>query len=110
MDMMPGPEYKLRASKRSHDTSFQAPAQEDGYSTSTSLGTEDISAEVRRLKIKEENRRKKENPKAGMRKRESLVSNDSASAAVNRPRTKQLKVEHVRKREGDLEPEMGRIL
>ncbi|KAJ5121531.1 uncharacterized protein N7515_009492 [Penicillium bovifimosum] len=103
-----GPDYTLRASKRSRDTSFQAPAQEDDYTTSTSLGTEDISAEVqRRLRIKEEKRRKKENPKPDKRKRESLVSNDGASAAVNRPRTKRLKVEHVRKRESDLEPENG---
>jgi hypothetical protein len=100
------PEDEVRASKRSRDTSSQAPTQEDDYTTSTSLGTEDISAEVqRRLNIKEDQRRKKENQKPDKRKRESLASNEGASPALSRPRTKRLKVEYVRKREGDLELE-----
>ena len=68
---------------------------------STSLGTEDISAEVqRRLKIREEQRKKKENPKADKRKRESLASNEGESPIASKPRKKRLRLEG-HKRDGD---------
>lgn len=98
---------EVRAPKRYRDSSSQPPSGQDftgqeEYITSTSLGTEDISAEVqRRLKIKEEQRRKKENPKPDKRKRDSLASNDGASPAISRPRKKRARMETVRKRQGD---------
>ncbi|KAJ6051553.1 uncharacterized protein N7446_006185 [Penicillium canescens] len=91
-----------RASKRHCDVS-QPSEQDEGDITSTSLGTEDISAEVqRRLKIKEEQRRKKDNPKPDKRKRESLASNEATSPSVPRPKKKRVRMGNERKRAGDL--------
>ncbi|KAJ5558442.1 hypothetical protein N7535_008653 [Penicillium sp. DV-2018c] len=87
----PDPEVEVRSSKRSRDTSFQSQTQEDDYTTSTSLGTEDISAEPDK------------------RKRESLASNEDASPAAKRPRAKRLKMDRVRKREADMELENGAV-
>ncbi|KAJ5812941.1 hypothetical protein N7447_009964 [Penicillium robsamsonii] len=99
----PEPTDEMRAPKRHHDSSSQPTTEQDGEFTSTSLGTEDISAEVqRRLRIKEEQRRKKENPKADKRKRDSLVSNDGESPIASRPRKKRLMVANAHKRHGDL--------
>ncbi|KAJ5952755.1 uncharacterized protein N7479_011168 [Penicillium vulpinum] len=99
----PEPTDEMRAPKRYRDSSSQpTPEQEEEY-TSISLGTEDISAEVqRRLKIKEEQRLKRENPKADKRKRESLVSNEGESSVGSRPRKKRLMIAHGHKRHGDL--------
>ncbi|KAJ5497330.1 hypothetical protein N7463_009317 [Penicillium fimorum] len=99
----PEPTDEMRALKRHRDSSSQPTTEQDGEFTSTSLGTEDISAEVqRRLKIKEEQRRKKENPKADKRKRDSLASNDGESPIASRPRKKRLMVANTHKRHGDL--------
>ncbi|CAG8254293.1 unnamed protein product [Penicillium nalgiovense] len=96
------PPYEKRASKRHRDSSPQPATEQDGQFTSTSLGTEDISAEVqRRLKIKEEQRLKKENPKADKRKRESLASNEGETPIPSRPRKKRLRLENGHKRDGD---------
>ncbi|KAJ5770296.1 uncharacterized protein N7511_002347 [Penicillium nucicola] len=96
-----------RASKRYRDVSQPSEWNEDDV-TSTSLGTEDISAEVqRRLKIKEEQRRKKDNPKADKRKRESLASNEATSPVMPRPKKKRARVENERKRVGEAEDEAG---
>ncbi|KAJ5479706.1 hypothetical protein N7530_005215 [Penicillium desertorum] len=98
----PDPTEEKRATKRYRGSSPQPATEQDGQSTSTSLGTEDISAEVqRRLKIKEEQRLKKENPKADKRKRESLASNEGESSIANRPRKKRLRLENGHKRDGD---------
>lgn len=98
------PTDEIRASKRHRDSSSQPTTERDGEFTSTSLGTEDISAEVqRRLKIKEEQRFKKENPKADKRKRDSLASNEGESSSVAcRPQKKRLRLENGHKRHGDL--------
>ncbi|KAJ5506692.1 hypothetical protein N7453_005649 [Penicillium expansum] len=99
----PGPTDEMRAPKRYRNSSSQPTPEQDGQFASTSLGTEDISAEVqRRLKIKEEQRLKKENPKADKRKRESLVSNEGESPIAPKPRKKRLRLENGHKRYGDL--------
>ncbi|KAJ5178410.1 uncharacterized protein N7500_001109 [Penicillium coprophilum] len=99
----PEPTDEMRVPKRYRDSSSQPATEQEGEYTSTSLGTEDISAEVqRRLKIKEEQRRRKENPKPDKRKRDSLASNDGEPAMVPRPRKKRLMVSNVHKRHGDL--------
>ncbi|KAJ5347718.1 uncharacterized protein N7506_000971 [Penicillium brevicompactum] len=89
---------------RFRDPSAQPPLEQDEYMTSTSLGTEDISAEVqRRLKIREEQRRKRDTPKQDKRKRESLVSNESASPGpAARPRKKRARVDSESKRSGEV--------
>ncbi|OQE15199.1 hypothetical protein PENFLA_c033G09783 [Penicillium flavigenum] len=98
----PDPTDEKRAPKRYRDSSPQPGTEQDGEFTSTSLGTEDISAEVqRRLKIKEEQRLKKENPKADKRKRESLASNEGESSIASRPRKKRLRLENGHKRDGE---------
>ena len=100
----PEPAEESRSSKRARDASSQSPFEQEGDVTSTSLGTEDISAEVqRRLKIKEEQRRKRETPKQDKRKRDSLASNDGASPseATCRPRKKRAKMSNERKRGSD---------
>ncbi|KAJ6148339.1 hypothetical protein N7497_010321 [Penicillium chrysogenum] len=98
----PDPTDEKRAPKRYRDSCPQPRTEQDGQFTSTSLGTEDISAEVqRRLKIKEEQRLKKENPKADKRKRESLASNEGESSIASRPRNKRLRLENGHKRDGD---------
>ncbi|CAG8903565.1 unnamed protein product [Penicillium egyptiacum] len=98
----PDPTDEIRAPKRYRDSSPQPKTEQDGQFMSTSLGTEDISAEVqRRLKIKEEQRLKKENPKADKRKRDSLASNEGESPIASRPRKKRLKLENGNKRHGD---------
>lgn len=99
---------EVRSSKRARDNFSQPPVAEgntDGDVTSTSLGTEDISAEVqRRLKIKEEQRRRRNAPKQDKRKRDSLASNDGASpSGAMGPLKKRVKTENVSKRDGDLE-------
>lgn len=54
---------------------------------------EDISAEVqRRLRIKEERRRKKGNTQSEKRKRESLLSNESFSSTGYKPHKKRARV------------------
>ncbi|CRL20793.1 unnamed protein product [Penicillium camemberti] len=94
---------EIRAPKRYRDSSSQPTPEQDGEFTSVSLGTEDISAEVqRRLKIKEEQRLKKENPKADKRKRDSLVSNEGESSITSKPRKKRLRLENEHKRHGEL--------
>lgn len=94
---------EIRAPKRYRDSSSQPTPEQDGEFTSVSLGTEDISAEVqRRLKIKEEQRLKKENPKADKRKRDSLVSNEGESSIASKPRKKRLRLENEHKRHGEL--------
>ncbi|OQE44571.1 hypothetical protein PENCOP_c002G01501 [Penicillium coprophilum] len=99
----PEPTDEMRAPKRNRDSSSQPATEQEAEYTSTSLGTEDISAEVqRRLKIKEEQRRRKENPKPDKRKRDSLASNDGESAMASRPRKKRLMVSNAHKRHGDL--------
>ncbi|KAJ5356804.1 hypothetical protein N7517_011413 [Penicillium concentricum] len=99
----PEPTDEMRAPKRHRDSSSQPTTEQDGEFTSTSLGTEDISAEVqRRLKIKEEQRRRKENPKPNKRKRDSLVSNDGEASIASGPRKKRLMVTNAHKRHGDL--------
>ncbi|KAJ5166023.1 hypothetical protein N7492_006319 [Penicillium capsulatum] len=71
----------------------ESPAQE----------TEDISEEVqRRLRIKEERRRHKELDKPTKRKRESLMSNESASPNTARPKRKR-----VRSGEGVKDQQIG---
>ncbi|KAJ5295649.1 hypothetical protein N7508_010470 [Penicillium antarcticum] len=93
---------EARSSKRYRDVS-QPSEGDEGDVTSTSLGTEDISAEVqRRLKIKEEQRRKKDNPKRDKRKRDSLASNEATSPVVLRPKKKRVRVENERKRGGEV--------
>lgn len=99
---------EVRSSKRSREAFSQPPVAEgymEGDVTSTSLGTEDISAEVqRRLKIKEEQRRRRNAPKQDKRKRDSLASNDGASpSGAMGPRKKRAKMENDSKRDGDLE-------
>ncbi|CAI7632697.1 unnamed protein product [Penicillium glandicola] len=99
----PKPTDEMRAPKRYRESASQPTNEQDGEFTSVSLGTEDISAEVqRRLKIKEEQRLKKENPKQDKRKRDSLASNEGGSTITSRPRKKRLRVENVQKRHGDL--------
>ncbi|KAJ5195977.1 hypothetical protein N7449_006456 [Penicillium cf. viridicatum] len=99
----PEPADEIRALKRYRDSSSQPTPEQDGELTSTSLGTEDISAEVqRRLKIKEEQRLKKENPKADKRKRDSLVSNEGESPIASKPRKKRLRLENEHKRHSEL--------
>ncbi|KAJ5515803.1 hypothetical protein N7527_007363 [Penicillium freii] len=94
---------EIRAPKRYRDSSSQPTPEQDGEFTSASLGTEDISAEVqRRLKIKEEQRLKKENPKADKRKRDSLVSNEGESPVASKPRKKRLRLENEHKRHVEL--------
>ncbi|KAF7521003.1 hypothetical protein PCG10_008573 [Penicillium crustosum] len=94
---------ETRAPKRYRDSSSQPTPEQDGEFTSTSLGTEDISAEVqRRLKIKEERRLKKENPKADKRKRDSLMSNEGESPLAYKPGKKRLKLGNDHKRHGEL--------
>lgn len=94
---------EARYPKRIRDPSSQPPLEQDGDVTSTSLGTEDISAEVqRRLKIREEHRRRRETPQQDKRKRESLASNESASPGLaTRPRKKRAKVDSESKRSGE---------
>ncbi|TQB76726.1 hypothetical protein MPDQ_007121 [Monascus purpureus] len=59
--------------------------------------TEDISAEVqRRLKIKEERRKKRNIPKSEKRKRESLLSNASFSEGTSKPERKKVKTKNSR--------------
>ena len=99
----PDPTDEVRAPKRYRESPSQPTTEQDGEFTSTWLGTEDISAEVqRRLKIKEEQRSKKENPKADKRKRDSLVSNEGESQIACKPRKKRLRLENGHKRHGDL--------
>ncbi|KGO65549.1 hypothetical protein PITC_018670 [Penicillium italicum] len=93
---------EMRPPKRYRDSSSQPATERGGEFASTSLGTEDISAEVqRRLRIKEEQRLKKENPKADKRKRESLMSNEGESFLASKPRKKRLRLENGQKRHGD---------
>lgn len=94
---------ETRASASSRGTPSHMPFGQDENVTSMSLGTEDISAEVqRRLKIKEEHRRKRDTPKQDKRKRDSLASNDGESLNVAvRPRKKRARMENARKRGGD---------
>ncbi|CAG8056093.1 unnamed protein product [Penicillium olsonii] len=101
---------EMRSAKRVCDAPSQPPPEQDRHVTPTSLGTEDISAEVqRRLKIKEEQRRKRETPKHDKRKRDSLASNDGASpGATTRPRKKRAKTDSDRKRSGELEENSSR--
>ncbi|KAJ5800285.1 uncharacterized protein N7518_002353 [Penicillium psychrosexuale] len=99
----PDPTEEERAPKRHRESPSQPITEQEGEFTSTWLGTEDISAEVqRRLKIKEEQRFRKENPKADKRKRDSLVSNDGESQIACKPQKKRLRLENGHKRHGDL--------
>lgn len=97
----------MRNSKQPRDAAPHPTPGLDEDVTSTSLETEDISAEVqRRLKIKEEQRRKRETPKQDKRKRDSLASNDGASSSTTtRPQKKRAKMDSARKRSGELEAE-----
>jgi hypothetical protein len=84
-----------RSSKRSCDNSSQSSGEPDGGFTSTSLETEDISAEVqRRLKIREEMRQRRTTPWQEKRKRDSMASNDDTSPteATARPHKKRAKM------------------
>ncbi|QQK42424.1 hypothetical protein Pdw03_6325 [Penicillium digitatum] len=99
----PGATDETRAPKRYRDSSFQPSTEQDGEFVSFSLGTEDISAEVqRRLKIKEEQRLKKENPKADKRKRDSLASDEGESPITSRPRRKRFRLGTAYQRSSDL--------
>ncbi|KXG52684.1 uncharacterized protein PGRI_079400 [Penicillium griseofulvum] len=101
-DTVRGPTDEMRAPKRHRDSPFQPTTEPDGEFTS-SHETEDISAEVqRRLKIKEEQRLKRENSKPDKRKRDSLASNEGDSSIAARPRKKRLIVANAHKRHGDL--------
>ncbi|KAJ5940262.1 hypothetical protein N7516_000430 [Penicillium verrucosum] len=94
---------EIRAPKRSRDSSSSQPTPEQDAEFASTLETEDISAEVqRRLKIKEEQRLKKENPKADKRKRDSLVSNEGESPIASKPRKKRLRLGNEYKRHGEL--------
>jgi hypothetical protein len=98
----PEPTDEMRAPKRHRESSSQPTTEPDGEFTS-SHETEDISAEVqRRLKIKEEQRLKRENSKPDKRKRDSLASNEGDSSIAARPRKKRLIVANAHKRHGDL--------
>ncbi|KAJ5690619.1 hypothetical protein N7462_005011, partial [Penicillium macrosclerotiorum] len=83
------PSSDARAPKRKRDITSQpgvGPENTSNTPTSGSHETEDISEEVqRRLRIKEELRRKKNSKK---RKRESLLSTESTSPAGQRPKKK----------------------
>ncbi|CAG7926657.1 unnamed protein product [Penicillium olsonii] len=109
-EVTPESSREMRSAKRVCDAPSQPPPEQDRHVTPTSLGTEDISAEVqRRLKIKEEQRRKRETPKHDKRKRDSLASNDGASpGATTRPRKKRAKTDSDRKRSGELEENSSR--
>jgi hypothetical protein len=56
----------------------------------------------RRLQIKEEQRRKKDNPKPDKRKRESLASNEATSPVASRPKKKRVRTGDERNRGGEL--------
>lgn len=95
-----------RASKRKRDTGSYSGVDEEQYNLSGTTETEDISEEVqRRLRIKEEMRRMKENSQLEKRKRESLLSNESTSPGAPRPRKKRAKTGNELKR-GVPVPEM----
>lgn len=70
---------------------------------------EDISAEVqRRLRIKEERRRKKGNAQSEKRKRESLLSNESFSSSTGcKPHKKRARVGNDVTRDGSLVADQG---
>lgn len=71
--------------------------------TSTPQDTEDISEEVqRRLRIKEERRRKRDTGKPEKRKRESLLSNESSSPYTARPKKKRARAGEGLKQEQPL--------
>ncbi|KAJ5200566.1 hypothetical protein N7491_008630 [Penicillium cf. griseofulvum] len=96
------PTDEMRSPKRRRDSSSQPTTEPDGEFMSP-LETEDISAEVqRRLKIREEQRLKRENTKPDKRKRDSLASNEGESSIAARPRKKRLMVANAHKRHGDL--------
>ncbi|EHA28316.1 hypothetical protein ASPNIDRAFT_43374 [Aspergillus niger ATCC 1015] len=83
----------VHSSKRKRIDEFIPGADEDIRSFSpVSVETEDISEEVqRRLRIKEEQRKRRGTPKADKRKRDSLTSNGSTSSvrtATKHPRKK----------------------
>lgn len=70
--------------------------------------TEDISEEVqRRLRIQEERRRRKEIAKPEKRKRESLLSNESTSPGMNRPKRKRVRSGEESRNGGDPEADEG---
>ncbi|KAJ5677939.1 uncharacterized protein N7477_003572 [Penicillium maclennaniae] len=70
--------------------------------TSGSFETEDISAEVqRRLRIKDECRRRKDEVKPEKRKRESMVSNESTSPGNSKHRKKRARTRHDSTRDGE---------
>ncbi|OJZ82459.1 hypothetical protein ASPFODRAFT_51344 [Aspergillus luchuensis CBS 106.47] len=73
----------VHSSKRKRIDEFIPGADEDiRRSSPLSVETEDISEEVqRRLKIKEEQRKRRETSKVDKRKRDSLTSNGSTSSA-----------------------------
>ncbi|RAH57795.1 hypothetical protein BO85DRAFT_370842 [Aspergillus piperis CBS 112811] len=73
----------VHSSKRKRTDEFIPGADEDiRRSSPLSVETEDISEEVqRRLKIKEEQRKRRETSKVDKRKRDSLTSNGSTSSA-----------------------------
>lgn len=73
----------VHSSKRKRIDEFIPGADEDIRRFSpVSVETEDISEEVqRRLKIKEEQRKRRETSKVDKRKRDSLTSNGSTSSA-----------------------------
>lgn len=92
------PATKRRRDAASHDNE-NSPAAEE---------TEDISEEVqRRLRIQEERRRKKESVKPEKRKRESLLSNESTSPGMNRPKRKRVRSGEESKKGGDPETDEG---
>jgi hypothetical protein len=92
----------LPVSKRKRDIAPR-PVAEDFPHTSGSFETEDISEEVqRRLRIKEERRRRKDDAKPEKRKRESMVSNESMSPGNTQHRKKRVRTGHGLKRDGEI--------
>ncbi|KAJ5122358.1 hypothetical protein N7448_003492 [Penicillium atrosanguineum] len=96
---------EVPVSKRKRDITSH-PVAEDFHHTSGSLETEDISEEVqRRLRIKEERRRQKDEVKPEKRKRESMVSNESTSPDNSEHRKKRVRTGHDSKRDGEITTE-----
>lgn len=94
--MNPDSETKeeIPVSKRKRNPPLPSDTAEEFQESSYAYETEDISAEVqRRLRIKEETRRKKENMKPDKRKRDSLLSNESSSPGGHKPQKKRVRVE-----------------
>lgn len=97
--------FEDRASKRKRDLASH-PAAEDFPHASGSLETEDISEEVqRRLRIKEERLRRKDDAKPEKRKRESLLSNESSSPGNFKHRRKRARTGHDSKRDSEMTTE-----